>query len=363
MEDQVERPIMTGLIHTDSHPSQVRRRRLSQMLFWILILFLFLVTAGATLSGSTHISLKEMAAAFRTVITTHDATDPAATILWEIRLPRILLTALAGAALAISGACLQGIFQNPMADPYILGLSSGGALGAAIAITFGLDISLLGLSSVPLFALVGAMATALAVLRLGQTNGKIRPETLLLAGIAVNAFLSAIVSFLMTLNMERGTFGGNSLYWWLMGGFYTANWVKVQSALPYVLVGALVILLYARDLNLLLMGEESALHLGVEVERAKKLLLLAASLTAAAAVSVSGIIGFVGLIAPHIIRLIVGPDHRRLLPSSALLGAIFLMVCDTLARTLLAPTEIPVGILTAFTGVPFFLYLLKRNRG
>ncbi|MCC6446170.1 MAG: iron chelate uptake ABC transporter family permease subunit [Armatimonadetes bacterium] len=354
---------MTTTSHTDQASSlpSARQGRAARLFFGFLALLLVAVVTVSILCGQADIGFRDIVAAFRTLLTEGRVEGSKGFIIFHTRLPRIVLSALVGAALSLSGACLQGIFKNAMADPYILGLSSGGALGAAVAISFGLEITLLGLNTVPLFALLGALLTALAVLKLGQSGGKVRTETLLLSGIAVNAFLSAIVSFLLTLSMEKGTFSGTSLYWWLMGRFGNTQWQYVQSSLPYILAGSLTILFYARDLNLLLLGEESALHLGLEVERTKKILLLAASLTAAAAVSVSGIIGFVGLVVPHIVRLVVGPDHRRLLPSAILLGAIYLTTCDTLARTLVSDTEMPLGILTAFTGVPFFLYLLKKS--
>ncbi len=276
----------------------------------------------------------------------------------RVRLPRVLLSAIVGGGLATSGAALQGLFKNSMADPYLLGISAGGALGATLAIALGLGLSVLGMAPVPLFAFLGALAAAWVVYLLGRSGGRVHTETLLLSGVAMSALLSAAMSLLLALRFRDDVM--TAVYFWTLGGFSSADWVRVAVAIPYAALGAGLSWLYARDLNALLLGEASALHLGVDVERAKIVVLVGASLASAAAVSVSGIIGFVGLIAPHVVRLVQGPDHRALIPSAALVGATFLVVCDTLARTAFAPTEMPVGVLTAFTGVPFFLYLLRR---
>lgn len=281
-------------------------------------------------------------------------------IVRHARLPRVALSAVVGAALATSGAALQGLFKNPMADPYLLGISAGGALGAAAAIALGIGVSALGQGAVPLFAFLGALAAAWVVYLLGRTGGRVHTETLLLAGVAMSALLSAAMSLILVVSAHTEVV--SHVYFWMLGGFYRADWLRVVVALPYALLGMALSWLYGRDLNALLLGEESALHLGVDVEGAKRVVLTAASLSSAAAVSVSGIIGFVGLIVPHMVRLVQGPDHRAMIPAAALLGALFLVTCDTLARTAFPPHETPVGVLTAFTGVPFFLSLLRRSR-
>lgn len=280
------------------------------------------------------------------------------TIIFEVRLPRVILSAIVGAALATAGVIFQGLFKNPMADPYIIGVSSGAALGATVAIVLQTGMGLLGFYAIPLMAFLGAMVTTLVVYRLAKVGGRIPISSLLLSGIAVGSFLTAIISFIMASAGKDL----HSVIFWLMGGFSARNWSHVKMALPFFLLGLPLALAFARDLNIMLLGEEKAQHLGIEVEQVKNILLVSASLMAAAAVSVSGLIGFVGLMTPHIVRLIVGPDHKLLLPCSALGGAIFLIVADTIARVLLAPTEIPVGVITAFFGAPFFIYLLRMKK-
>ncbi|MDD2470667.1 MAG: iron chelate uptake ABC transporter family permease subunit [Methanocorpusculum sp.] len=269
-------------------------------------------------------------------------------LLFEVRLPRVLGALLVGGGLAAAGCVMQGLFRNPMADPYIIGTSTGGALGAACAIVF------LGGLLMPLFAFIGAAASTITVYIISKRNGRMAVETLLLSGIAVSLFLSAMLSFIMYMS-------GNSLHqimFWMMGGFWNMYWDDVRLAL---LIPAAVIILYvfSRDLNVMALGEEEAIHLGVNTERTKKILLLVSTFITAIAVSVSGCIGFVGLIIPHIMRIFTGPDHRILLPASMLAGSILLIWADTVARSL--PIEIPVGIITAFLGAPFFIYLLRRR--
>jgi len=272
-------------------------------------------------------------------------------IVGEIRLPRIVLGAVVGAGLAIAGAVMQGFFRNPMADPSIIGVSSGAAVGAVTAIAFPLLLPM----GVQVSAFAGALAAAFGVYLLATQNGRTPVATLLLAGVAVQTFLGAVTSYVI---VHSGRSIREAMYW-LMGNLNAAGWHDVELALPVVVLGSVVLLAYARDLNVLLAGEEDAHTLGVEVERTKRVLLAVSSVVTAAAVSVAGVIGFVGLIVPHVMRLLVGPDHRVLLPTSALAGGAFLVAADTFARA--GPAELPVGIVTAFVGAPFFLYLL-RNR-
>ena len=278
----------------------------------------------------------------------------------RVRLPRIALSAVVGAGLAASGAALQGLFRNAMADPYLLGISAGGALGATLAIALGLGITTLGLAPVPLFRVSGRLAAAWAVYALGEPAAACIQKHSSLAGVALSALLSAAISFLIALSAREEVV--SAVHFWTLGGFYRADWSRVWIALPYALLGMALAWLYSRDLNALLLGEECALNLGVDVERRNELCSSARPSRAPPPSPYRGIIGFVGLIAPHIVRLIQGPDHRALIPASALTGALFLVICDTLARTLFAPTEMPIGVLTAFTGVPFFLSLLRRSR-
>ncbi len=319
----------------------------------LVVVFLFSLSWG-----STHIP---WAALLRDLSRGGSESDnPWAEILFNIRLPRVILAGLVGAALATSGACLQGVFRNPMADPYILGVSAGGAVGATVAMAFGLHSRLPIVDPLPLCASLGALGTAGTVYVLSLRGGRIQTTTLLLTGLALSALLSAVMSFIVVMSVAEDL--AKSVYFWLLGGFYRAGWKEVWQVLPYVLPGFAIIWYFARELNAMVLGEETALSVGVEVERVKKWLIVGAALCCAASVSVAGIIGFVGLIAPHVVRLLIGPDHRALVPASAVFGAIFLMGCDSLARGIVPQTEIPVGILTSFLGVPFFLYLLRTTR-
>ena len=279
------------------------------------------------------------------------------TIVFQMRLARVILAALVGAGLAASGVVLQGLFANPMADPYILGISQGAALGATAAMLSGVGLQALGIYAVPLIAFGAGLATSIMVYNLAKVGSRVQMSTLLLAGIAVGFFLSAITSYLMITNGQNV----HQILFWMIGGFAGRGWDHIKVLLPYFIIGYTLMHIYARKLNVILLGEEPAQHLGIDVENMKKVLLVAATLTTASAVSVSGVIAFVGLIVPHAVRLIVGPDHRILLPTSALAGAIFLIVADALARTAAAPEEIPVGIITALCGGPFFIYLLRKK--
>jgi iron complex transport system permease protein len=273
-------------------------------------------------------------------------------IVMRVRMPRIALAAVVGFALATAGVVMQGFFRNPMAEPSIIGVSSGAAVGAVaaiaapVALPFGLEVQGAALAT--------GLVTAFGVYLVATENGRTPVATLLLAGIAVQTFLGAVISFMLV-------HAGESLrqvVYWLMGHLGNATWGDVWLASLSV-PGFLVLLAYSRDLNVLLLGEEDAHSLGVDVERTKRVLLAVAAIVTAAAVAVSGVIGFVGLIVPHVMRLLVGPDHRILLPTSALAGASFLVVTDTIARS--GPAEIPVGIVTAALGAPFFLYLLRTR--
>lgn len=274
---------------------------------------------------------------------------------WQFRVPRILLAIFVGMSLASSGTCLQGLFRNPLADPFLLGVAAGGALGAAGGLLMGIPSPF-----IPLLAFFTALAATWLVAWLGRVNGAVRLDTLLLAGVAVNALLSALLTLLLYLNAHRMMVG--AVYFWLMGGFPMATWREVVMVLPYTLIGLFIPLYHARALNALLMGEEWAHYAGVEVERVKGWLIAAAALSCAAAVSAAGIIGFIGLIAPHLTRLLLGPHHRPLIPAASLFGALLMLWCDTLARLLARPAELPVGIFTALLGVPFFLLLLRQTK-
>jgi len=279
-------------------------------------------------------------------------------VFWNVRIPRVLLAGLVGAALACSGTAMQAIFRNSMADPFVIGVSSGAALGAAIAGFLGLtSIAGIGLGMPPLFAFITAILAAFTVYVLGSVKGRVYVDTLLLSGVAVAAFLGALVSF--SIYLARQQF--HQLIFWLLGSLALARWSYVEILLVVVAIGAAVVYLYGRDLDALLLGEETAHNLGANPEPLKKLMLGVSALMAAAAVAFTGVIGFVGLITPHMTRLVMGANHRLLVPAATLSGAIFLIWADTLARTIVTPDELPVGIITALCGGPFFLYLLRRH--
>jgi iron complex transport system permease protein len=281
-------------------------------------------------------------------------------IIMQIRLPRVICGALVGAALATAGATYQGIFRNPMADPYVIGASTGAALGAALVMVLGIGVSLLGVNTLQIMAFVGALITVLVVYAIARVGSRVPVTTLLLTGIAVSLFLSAIVTFLRTIASDQILHG---LTFWLIGSLApTENWDKVWAVLPLIVVGAAISYLYSRDLNILALGEDQAQHLGVEIEKVKRILLISGALMTAAAVSISGLIGFVGLIIPHLTRVLIGPDHRVLLPTSAIVGASFLILCDALSRVIMGSGEAPVGVITALSGAPFFIYLLHKKR-
>lgn len=281
------------------------------------------------------------------------------TIIWEIRLPRLLLAAGVGAGLAGSGALYQGLFRNPLADPYLVGVAQGAAVGAISAIVLPLPAFLYALGLVQWGAFLGAVIAVAIVYNLARIGGEVKSATLLLAGVAIGSVMAALTSFLIYLNQNKLT----SIYGWLLGGFnMTSGWENLGRFVPYMAVGIAIALLVGRKLNVLQMGEDQAALLGLNVPLIKLVLVAAATLMAAAAVSVSGIIGFVGLVVPHFIRLLTGQDYRLLLPLSLVWGAVFMVITDSLARTVMAPAELPVSILTAFVGGPFFLFILRRKK-
>ncbi|MGM0406203.1 MAG: FecCD family ABC transporter permease [Thermoplasmatota archaeon] len=279
---------------------------------------------------------------------------PSRTIVILIRLPRIILGIIAGISLSVSGTSMQGIFKNPMASPFILGVSAGGGLGAAIGFYFGVSFYYL-----PLLAFLTALGTVFLVFALGRVRKKTDIATLLLAGLAMNFLMSGLTSYIRYMSPPEKMVQMQILSF-MLGNLNEAAWNQVHITLPIMIVGVALVFAYSRDLNVIQMGEESALQLGVDVEKTKFIQLVTSSLLAATMVAFTGIIGFVGLMIPHGARLIVGPEHKRLIPTAALIGGIFLILCDTISRTI---GEIPVGIITVLLGSPFFIYLLIRNRG
>jgi iron complex transport system permease protein len=313
---------------------------------WIIYSFLVVVLAGACFfslfAGAVRIPLDEM---FESGII-------------RLRVARILLAVVAGAGLSVAGAVFQALLRNPLAEPYILGVSSGAGLGAASAIVLG--IGAMSVWSVPAMAFVGSVLTILTVYRLAsEPNGVVPVYTLLLAGVIVNAALSSVLMFIVSSSSSNEL---HNVVWWLLGNLQIFDWRLLQLVSLVILSCLFIVSMMSHKLNIITLGEEPASHLGLNVEATKKIFFLLASLMTASAVAACGLIGFVGLIIPHCVRLAIGPDHRRLVLASALAGAVFLVLADSFARTVIAPTEIPIGVVTTFIGGPFFLFLLKRKK-
>jgi iron complex transport system permease protein len=284
--------------------------------------------------------------------------DPMADeLLWEIRFPRVVLGAIVGASLAAAGAALQGMIRNPLAEPGILGVSSGAAFGAALQIVAG--VALLGWLSLPLAAFVGGLVTVIAVYVASRHDGRIEVVTLILTGIAANAFIGALIGLLMFVSTDAQLRG---ITFWTLGSLAQASWAKVGIVAPFAALGLVACFAVAPKLDLLALGESPARHLGVDVERLHLVVMVVVAVLTASAVSVAGQILFVGLVIPHVVRMTVGPGHRLLLPAAALLGAAGLVLADLVARTIAAPAELPLGVLTALVGAPWFFWLLRRTR-
>jgi iron complex transport system permease protein len=341
------------------------KNKKTALIFIIFIFALIMAVLVANTFGSAYVSFTDV---FKMLLNKlvfihfNQTWQPAdETIIFDIRLPRVLGGALVGAALATAGALFQGLLRNPMADPYIIGTSAGAALGATIAMLLPINLVMLGFGFVPILAFIGALITVFIVYNLSRLGSRTPIVTMLLAGVVVSAILTAVTFFLITFS-DQLNINLHSVYSFLMGRVSVTSWGQILVATPIVVGGIIGTRLLALRLNAFAMGEEGAAYVGVEVEHDKILILALGSLLTASAVSISGLIGFVGLVIPHAMRLIIGPDNRVLIPFSALAGAIFLIVTDLLARTVISPSEIPVGIITAVIGGPFFLYLLRRNR-
>jgi iron complex transport system permease protein len=279
-------------------------------------------------------------------------------IVWQIRLPRTVLIALAGAALGGSGAAYQGLFRNPLADPFLIGVASGAGLGAVIAMSIKWPYSFWGLMAIPMAAFLAALLTVFIVYSLARVGQTVPTTNLILAGVAFSSFATSLTSFLML----RSTGEVRRALGWLLGGISLTGWDSVLSLLPYLAVGMGLLLFSGHALNLMQFGDDQAQQLGLNVTRSRAIILAAASLTTAAAVAFAGIIGFIGLVVPHIVRIWFGADYRRVIPLSLLGGASALLISDVIARVVLAPQEIPVGIVTALAGAPFFLWVLRRSK-
>jgi iron complex transport system permease protein len=336
--------------------SAVRYRRVLVALGLALLAALLLAVAVGAVWVSPWSTLRLVAWKLGLIDRPADVERSAEVILFQLRLPRVLLAAVVGAALAASGTVFQGLFRNALADPAIIGVSSGAALGAVLVIVTA-GAGTLGALALPLAAFAGAMGTALVVYRLARIGPTVHIATLLLAGIAVAAIISSLMSLVMSFSGEEI----RDIYAWLLGGLVSEGWRSVGIALPVVVLGIVGAALVSHELNLVALGEERAVQLGIEVDRLKRRAIAVGAVLAAAAVSVAGVVGFVGLMTPHLLRLVIGADLRRLLGASVLGGATLMILADLLARTVIAPSELPVGVVTALLGGPFFLFLLRRE--
>jgi iron complex transport system permease protein len=358
MSDAVAGPaVRAGLLGHGGLPRPGRRTLLVCAAAAVLVLTLLVgVLVGP--AGLTPVAvLAALAGALPGVETSSGLSAQQEAILWQIRLPRVVLGALVGAMLALAGAAYQGVFRNPLADPYLLGVSSGAGLGATLAIVSGGVLAGLGL---PVVAFLGGLLGVAATYALGSSVGRGARSSvvIVLAGVAVAAFLNAVQTFVQ----QRYDETLRSVYSWLLGRLSTTGWTEVVTVLPYVVVASVVILLHRRVLDVMAVGDTEARSLGVDATRTRFVLVLAATLGTAAVVSVSGLIGFVGIVVPHAVRLLLGGSHRVLLPVSMLLGAAFLVGADVLARTVMSPAELPIGVVTALVGAPFFVVVLRRAR-
>ena len=312
----------------------------------VLALLALAVLSAAPLIGMSHIPLSA-------ILSPGGGTE--SDIFWRFRVPRVATSFLAGAALAVSGMAFQAMFRNPLATPFTLGVSSGASLGAALYVLSGLQVALLGVSGISIAAFAGALVSIVLVYGLTRAKKGLSTSTMLLAGVAVSFFFSSVILFIQYISDFTNTF---IILRWIMGGLTTVGYDSVLDVLPFALCGAAIVLYLTHELNLMTTGEDLAASRGVNVKTTKQVLFFATSLMVGGVVAICGPIGFVGMMSPHICRLLIGPDHRYLTPATLLFGGVFLTFCDVLARTLIAPAEIPVGVITALLGGPFFIWLL-----
>jgi iron complex transport system permease protein len=355
----------TSVSSTALTPPAVRARPSMPLVIAALLCGLLAVALLATTIGAAGIPLPRLFAA----LGLHDVADASMLsrdqlVLWSIRIPRIAVAAVIGAMLAASGAIMQGLFRNPLADPALVGVSSGGALAAAATIVisdtaWAANYQFLQPGLLPFAAFAGSLLTTIILYRIASRDGRTSVALFLLAGLAIAALANAGIGLLVFVADDRQL---RDITFWLLGSLSGATWPKAATIAPIVVLGLLAIPLIARGLDVLALGESEAFHSGVDVERLKKICIVLVSAMTGAAVSICGVVGFVGIVVPHLLRLVIGPGHRLLLPASALLGAILMIAADTMARVLAAPAEVPVGILTAAFGAPFFLYILLRQR-
>jgi len=331
---------------------KVKNRNWQVFVFLIASLILTLIFAAST--GAVKISTAEIIE----ILAKKDSDIVNASILMDIRLPRVLLAAVLGAGLAAVGGVMQAIFKNPLVDSYTLGMSSGAALGAVISIITGLNARIFGMETTGVFAFIGAVLTLFFVYSLAYTRNRMSINSLLLAGVAVSYFLASVISFLMMLNHDKI----EHIVFWTMGSLSMATWNEFFISAVLIIPSLAVLMYYTRELNILTMGEDAAHHLGINTFALKNVLLVTCALVVGSVVSTGGTIAFLGLVAPHIIRLIIGSDNKRVIPYSALLGSILLVLADTAGRVLIQPAEIPVGVMTSIMGGPFFIFLLRSQK-
>ncbi len=287
-----------------------------------------------------------------------DIFNPSNREIITIRYARVILAIIAGGGLSVGGVILQGLLRNPLCEPYVLGISSGATLGAVLAIVSGIGYAMFSFSILPIFAFLGATIALFLVYRISQVSGRIPIQNLLLTGVIVGAVLSSIAIFIVSFSQKEAV---HNVMWWLLGNLQIFEFKLLFSVALVVTIGTILSFIFFRELNAISLGEEEALHLGIDIERVKRALFLIASLITGAIVSVTGMIGFIGLIVPHFMRLIVGPNHKMLIPSSFLAGGIFLVICDAISRIILSPSEVPIGVITAVLGGPFFISLLRKK--
>lgn len=362
MSDRPTRTTVEAIIRPDA-PAELAPSRLRRWWFAVAVGALGGAFALGVLLGPASLSAwgvtTEIISATPGVEVGPGLDDRQADILWKIRMPRVVLGAMVGGMLALSGAAYQGVFRNPLADPYLLGVAAGAGLGATLAIAYGPDSASWPVDALPLFAFVGAFVGVTAAWVLGHAAGAQRnAATLILAGVAVAAFLTAMQTYVQQREAETL----RQVYAWILGRLATSGWSEVRLILPYVLVSSVAILLHRRLLDVLAVGDDEADSLGVRTERVRLVVVAAATLGTAAAVAVSGLIGFVGIIVPHAVRLMAGTSYRVVLPLSLLGGAAFLIIADVAARTISSPAELPIGVITAFLGAPFFAVVLHMSR-
>ena len=330
--------------------------------YFLFIAFSFVMIGLGIALGSTSIPLSHVIKSsdhmFHTTFSP-EWSKSTELIVWEIRAPRVFLAFLVGSALSLAGAAFQGLLRNPLADPDTLGVSSGASLGAVIAIYFHLSITFLGMFNVPFFAFIGALASLFLVYGLSRLGNRMMIETLILSGIIISSFIGAFISLIVSFSGQEL----RQIIFWLMGSVSMRDWNHVVLFLPIIMISFLILMWKSKDLNVMAFGDRTAQYLGVDIEKSKKWILIAASLLTAVSVSVSGVVVFVGLVMPHLVRLLIGPNHVHLLPISMLSGGIFLVIADTLARNIIEPSEIPLGVITALIGAPVFTsILIQRHR-